>query len=174
MSEGLKTVRRIVTGHDAAGRSVVLEDGPATNLVPNPKRPDRGLINLWATTAQPSYNDPDPMAGPPHPLNPPAGGTVFRFFQVPPGGTPEELKAGFAAMGGAHNQVDTTRHASMHKTETVDYIVCLEGEIAMLLDAGEVVMRPHDVLIQRGTNHGWVNRGTETALMLAVLVDAKL
>src|SRR5436190_3716428 len=169
---GLAKVRRIVTGHNAAGRSVVIEDAAATNLVPNPKRPDRGLINLWATASGPRFDDSDPMKGPPHGLNPPKGGTVFRFFQVPPGGSPEELKAGFAAMGGAHNQVDTSRDASMHKTATVDYIVCLEGEIAMLLDEGEVVMRPHDVLIQRGTNHGWVNRGTKTALMLAVLIDA--
>jgi hypothetical protein len=156
---GLTPVRRIVTGHDEQGRAVVIEDGYAANLVPNPKRRDRGLINLWATGAQPSVDDPDPMAGPPHGLNPPEGGTVFRFFQVPPGGDAEELKAGFAAMHGAHNQVDTSRDPSMHKTATVDYIVCLEGEITMLLDIGEVTMRPHDVLIQRGTNHGWVNRG---------------
>ncbi|MDB5454250.1 MAG: Cupin 2 conserved barrel domain protein [Caulobacteraceae bacterium] len=170
---GLTPVRRIVTGHDGAGRSVVIEDAPATNLVRNPVRADRGLINLWATGAQAGCGDPDPMAGAPHGLNPPPGGTVFRFFQIPPGGDPEEVRAGFAAMQGAHNQVDTRRDPSMHRTSSVDYIVCLEGEIVMLLDEGEVTMRPHDVLIQRGTNHGWVNRGGETALMMAVLVDAK-
>jgi quercetin dioxygenase-like cupin family protein len=66
------------------------------------------------------------------------------------------------------------RHPSMHRTDTLDYIVLLQGEVTALLDIGEVTMRPFDVLIQRGTNHGWVNHGSEPALLVAVLIDAEL
>lgn len=61
----------------------------------------------------------------------------------------------------------------MHRTNTVDYIVLPNGEVTALMDIGEVTMNPFDVLIQRGTRHGWVNRGNEPALLLAVLVDAE-
>ena len=79
----------------------------------------------------------------------------------------------FEAAGAAHVRVDTKRHPSMHKTDSVDYIVLLKGDVTALLDVGEVQMKPFDVLIQRGTNHGWVNYGTEPALLVAVLVDAE-
>jgi len=152
--------RRIVTGHDAQGRSIVLSDEAPTNIVPNP----------------------DPMVGPPCPLPPPKGGTMFRFFQI----APEKNEAGlsaeernrrmgqmFQAAGAAHARVDTARHPSMHKTDSVDYIVLLKGQVTALLDVGEVRMKPFDVLIQRGTNHGWVNYGSEPALLVAVLVAAE-
>jgi quercetin dioxygenase-like cupin family protein len=61
----------------------------------------------------------------------------------------------------------------MHTTRTVDYIILLSGEVTMLLDKGEVHMKPLDVVIQRGTNHAWVNKGKEPALLVAVLVDAR-
>jgi quercetin dioxygenase-like cupin family protein len=62
----------------------------------------------------------------------------------------------------------------MHTTRTVDYIIVLSGRVTLLLDKGEVELRPFDVVVQRGTNHGWVNRGTEPAVMAAILIDAKL
>jgi quercetin dioxygenase-like cupin family protein len=61
----------------------------------------------------------------------------------------------------------------MHKTRTVDYVVLLAGEVTMLLDKGEVDLKPFDVVVQRGTNHAWVNKGKEPAILAAVLVDAK-
>ena len=67
---------------------------------------------------------------------------------------------------------DTTRHPGMHVTLTVDYIVLLSGEVTMLLDEDQVDLKPFDVVIQRGTNHAWVNYGTETAVLAAVLIDA--
>ena len=176
--------RRIVTGHDAQGRSIVISDEAPTNVVPNPADPDRGHINFWRTDSVPANNDAfiDPMAGPPCPLAPPKGGTMFRFFQI----APERNEAGlsdaernsrmgqmFAAADASHARVDTKRHPSMHKTDSVDYIVLLKGEVTALLDVGEVKMRPFDVLIQRGTNHGWVNYGEEPALLVAVLIDAE-
>ena len=176
--------RRIVTRHDAQGRSIVISDAAPTNIVPNPADPDRGHINFWRTESVPANNGAfvDPMAGPPCPLAPPTGGTMFRFFQI----APERNEAGlsdhernkrmgqmFEAAGAAQARVDTKRHPSMHKTDSVDYIVLLKGEVTALLDMGEVKMKPFDVLIQRGTNHGWVNYGREPALLVAVLIDAE-
>ena len=61
----------------------------------------------------------------------------------------------------------------MHKTRTVDYVILLSGEVTLLLDRGEVDLKPFDVVVQRGTNHAWVNKGKEPALIAAVLVDAR-
>jgi hypothetical protein len=87
--------RRIVTGHDAHGRSCIIEDAPPKNVVPNPNDPDRGHINFWRTARVPAGNAvyDDPMAGPPCPLAPPKGGTMFRFFQI----APEKNEAGLPA-----------------------------------------------------------------------------
>ena len=70
-------------------------------------------------------------------------------------------------------RTDTTRHPGMHKTRTIDYVVLLSGEVTMLLDKGEVDLKPFDVVVQRGTSHAWVNKGKEPALLAAVLIDAK-
>ena len=60
----------------------------------------------------------------------------------------------------------------MHKTSTTDYIILLAGRITLVLDRGEVDLQPFDVVVQRGYNHAWVNRGDENALLMAALVDA--
>ena len=62
----------------------------------------------------------------------------------------------------------------MHKTETIDYIVLLKGDVTLILDEEEVNLNPFDVVIQRGTNHAWVNNGTEPALLIAVLIDSNI
>ena len=107
---------------------------------------------------------------------------MFRFFQIAPekneaGVSPEErnrrMGKMFAAVQAEDARVDTKRHPSMHRTNSVDYIVLLSGEVTALFDIGEVTMKPFDVLIQRGTNHGWVNYGSEPALLVAVLIDAE-
>jgi quercetin dioxygenase-like cupin family protein len=166
---GLYRGRRIVTGHDEHGRSVVVSDAPPDNVVPNPSDPDRGHINFWKTEVSPANNGhyTDPMEGPPCPLPPPKGGTMFRFFQI----APEKNEAALSASE-RDARIAMGRHPSMHRTDSVDYIVLLKGEVTALLDVGEVAMKPFDVLIQRGTNHGWVNYGEEPALLVAVLVDA--
>ena len=64
-------------------------------------------------------------------------------------------------MGAEHALVDRARHPAMHKTETVDFIILLSGQITLLLDEADVPMKPFDVVIQRGTNHAWVNTGDE-------------
>ncbi len=173
--------RRVVTGHDERGRSVVASDGP-------PGNEGGSLIELWATSAMPADNsDPtDAAAARDVILEPDANGTVFRFFEVAPEAglaSVEERRrqseARLAAMSederaaAATLRPDVSRHPSMHRTRTVDYVVLLRGEVTMLLDEGEVELRPFDVVVQRGTNHAWVNHGEETALLAGVLVDAE-
>jgi len=68
---------------------------------------------------------------------------------------------------------DISRDPRMHKTKTIDYIVLLEGEISLLLDEGEMDLKPFDVVIQRGTNHAWINKSSKPALLVAVLIDAE-
>jgi mannose-6-phosphate isomerase-like protein (cupin superfamily) len=75
-------------------------------------------------------------------------------------------------MGAGHNRDANARHPGMHKTETVDYIVLLSGVVTLILDDSEVEMKPMDVVVQRGTNHSWANRGSEPAVLAGVLMDA--
>jgi quercetin dioxygenase-like cupin family protein len=76
-------------------------------------------------------------------------------------------------MEATHCRPDTKRHPGMHKIRTIDYVIILSGEVTLLLDKGEVDLKPFDVVVQRGTNHAWVNKGKEPVLIAAVLIDAK-
>lgn len=179
----LRPVRRIITGHDSEGRAVFLSDEVSTHLRPSPVNPNRGLTDLWRTNETPAMNDGTAdNAATQVVLTPPKNGSVFRFFQIPPDDadpnkTPEELQAdadaSFKAMGAEHNRDPNARHPNMHKTDSVDYIVLLEGEVTLILDEGEVDMKPLDVVVQRGTNHAWSNRGDTNAILAGVLIDAK-
>ncbi len=166
--------RRIVTGHDANGRSVVVSDAPSTDTMGS-------LINFWSIDSVPAgINAPDPsIPGSPMGLEPPPAGVKFRFFQIQPdkafeGLSREDLwemtRQRFVEMGAEHALVDRERHPAMHKTQTVDFIILLSGEITLLLDEADVPMKPFDVVVQRGTNHAWVNTGDEVATLVAVLV----
>src|SRR6202000_2084717 len=140
------------------------------------------LTELWKTESTPASNaGTRDNAADSDRLEPPRAATLFRYFQTPPESlrshlsTEERYKASadwFAEMNGGHLQPDTSRHPSMHKSKTTDYIILLAGEITLMLDDGEVDLKPLDCVVQRGTNHAWVNRGTEDALLMAVLVDA--
>ena len=172
-------MRRLITGHNAEGKSVITIDGPpARSLSEN----EGGLYELWNTDGN-EINTLDDIdrADSEVLLSPPVGGTKFRYFQInpTPEGVPADLieaatAAAFEKMGAAHHRVDTTRHPAMHKTKTIDYIILLKGDVTLLLDEEEVDLKPFDVVVQRGTNHAWVNNGSETALFIAVLIDSDL
>tara|TARA_X000000950_G_scaffold162031_1_gene198095 strand:+ start:156 stop:680 length:525 start_codon:yes stop_codon:yes gene_type:complete len=172
-------MRRIVTGHNEEGKSIITIDGPpARSLSEN----EGGLYELWNTDGK-EINTLDDIdrADSEVLLSPPDGGTKFRYFQInpTPEGMPADLikeatAAAFEKMGAAHHRVDTTRHPAMHKTKTIDYIILLKGDVTLLLDEEEVDLKPFDVVVQRGTNHAWVNNGSETALCIAVLIDSDL
>jgi mannose-6-phosphate isomerase-like protein (cupin superfamily) len=172
----MRDIRRIVTTDDANGKSGVLIDGIASRKI-------TVLTEMWITDETPAdHRDGIDHAERSDRLEPPAGGTLFRYFEIAPESEmahlsdEEKRKANaewFAAMKGAHLQPDTSRHPAMHRSHTTDYIMLLSGEITLLLDKEERTLKPFDCVIQRGTNHAWVNRGSEPALLMAVLVDDK-
>ena len=175
-------IRRVITGHDESGKAVVIEDGLAPAVRSNPLRPGHVSVDIWKTDAAPVVihrAEADPTGGPKQ-IHPPPRGTVFRISQIAPeteairNMAPEQSRAVFAAMGNESASTAGTqagRHPFMHRTESIDYAVVLSGEITMLLDDQDVVLREGDVVIQRGTNHAWSNRSGKPAMMLYVLID---
>src|SRR3954467_15784843 len=143
--------RRIVTGHDAAGKSVVLSDAPA------PKTLDIGTAafhEVWITSEMPArFAGPEPEpTDPPVRTPPPPSSVMVRFTEMAPGA-----------------------ESPMHRTETVDVGVVLEGETWLLLDDGsETRVGPGDAVVQRGTNHAWANRSDRPVRMLFVLIDGAI
>jgi quercetin dioxygenase-like cupin family protein len=151
MSTAPTPPRRIVTGHDASGRSVVLSDGP------NPKTLDIGTAafhEVWITDAMPvpiAAEEPETTDRPVR-VPPPANGVMVRYTEMAPGG-----------------------ESPMHRTETVDVGVVLEGETWLLLDDGsETLVGPGDAVVQRGTMHAWANRSDRPVRMLFVLIDGTI
>ena len=176
-------IRRVVTGHDASGKAVVLSDGPVPTVHSNPIRPGQLSFEVWKTNAMPVPIDaaqPEPTAGA-RSLQPPPNGTLFRISVVPPESeetrklTPEQARDLFRKSGAGEASTFGSggRHPMMHRTETVDYAVVLEGEITLLLDEGDVQLKAGDVVIQRGTSHAWSNRSGKNVKMLYVLIDGE-
>ncbi len=172
-------MRRIVTGHNDNGKSIVTIDGPPARSIGEDVG---GLFELWNTDGNAIIStDVIDRADDEIILSPPSRGTKFRYFQINPlpEGVPEDMLQEIAAdafekVGAAHHRVDTTKHPAMHKTETVDYIILLKGDVTLILDEEEVDLKPFDVVVQRGTNHAWTNNGTEPALLIAVLIDSDI
>ena len=172
-------MRRIVTGHNDNGKSIVTIDGPPARSIGEDVG---GLFELWNTDGNAIITtDVIDRADDEIILSPPSGGTKFRYFQINPlpEGVPEDMLQEIAAdafekVGAAHHRVDTSKHPAMHKTETVDYNILLKGDVTLILDEEEVDLKPFDVVVQRGTNHAWVNNGNEPALLIAVLIDSDI
>lgn len=171
-------LRRIVTEDGDDGRSYVLIDGAEAKRL---AVEEGGLAEIWTAALGPGLLDGvDRLSEEEVRLEPAAGAVKVRWFTVPvenEAATKEEREAqaafGFAACGATHARVDTTRHPMMHKTDTLDAIILIKGNVDLLLDNGEAKsLKPGDVVIQRATNHAWVNRGSETALLVAVLMNA--
>jgi quercetin dioxygenase-like cupin family protein len=152
MQTGYPPIRRVVTGHDAVQVAKALLDGPATNA----KHPQPGLVStmLWCTDGAPAAipigEQPEDMGARILGTAPPRNGTRFAVIDFPPGNQPH-----------------------MHRTETIDYVIVMEGEIEMDMDASSVKLKAGDIMIQRGTNHAWANRSGKRARVAFVLVDAQ-
>jgi mannose-6-phosphate isomerase-like protein (cupin superfamily) len=170
-----RPTRRVVTGHDASGRAVVLIDGVA----PNAKlRKATGLTStlLWVTDESPADNSGGAdSAERDIGVAPPPRGSIFRVVDFPPAAESGAVDnaAMLKEMGIARAAHSDPRHATMHRTRSIDYAVVVSGEIDMLLDDSEVHLEAGDVLVQRGTNHAWVNRGKESCRIAFVLIDAE-
>ncbi len=151
MPRQLPPTRRVVTGHDAKNVAKVLIDGIATN---DRGEPGRSRVLMWCTDSAPTDNaigeKIEDMGSRMLGTAPPPRGTRFTINDIPPG------------MPGV-----------MHRTETVDYCLVLAGEVDMEMDQSTIHLKAGDVVIQRGTNHSWINRGTEPARIAFVLIDAE-
>jgi mannose-6-phosphate isomerase-like protein (cupin superfamily) len=169
-------VRRVLTGHDAEGRSTIIADGQAPNVKEMASMPGLALTDLWETTRAPADNaGHSDAAARPVRLEPPKNGTLFRIVEFPPDSqwrNRADARAAFDSIGAGHAPDRSSADPMMHKTNTVDYIVVLKGEIHAVLDKGETLLKPGDVFIQRGTNHSWSVRGTEPCVIAVVLVNA--
>jgi quercetin dioxygenase-like cupin family protein len=145
-------IRRVVTGHDAGKVAKVLIDAPATNA----RKPDSGIVStlMWITDRNPADisvgETIEDMGARIVGTPPPANGTRFCVIDFPPG-----------------------NHPHMHRTETIDYVIVIDGEIEMDMDDSTVKLKAGDILIQRGTNHAWANRSSKPARVAFVLVDGQ-
>ena len=178
----LHPVRLVVTGHTADGHSTIITDGPSPNSWASQDVVGFGAIVPWLTTPPGISNEGNEDAAPADaavPMYPEVGGTVFRIASFPPDaryadGGAESL---FDDIGGEHARdaagaEDDSRHFWFHRTDSLDYAIVLEGEIWLLTDKDEALLRPGDVVIQRGTSHSWSNRTDRTCRMAFILLGA--
>lgn len=141
-------IRRIVTDHDENGRAVVRMDGLAPRAFATDEH--TGVAHLWATDTTPAdYLTTEDAGTRIRGTAPPVGGTAFAIVDLDPGSSVPPL----------------------HRTDTVDYVVCVLGEVDMHLDDSVVSLKAGDVMVQLGTNHAWVNRGTVPARLAFMMVD---
>ena len=175
-------IHRVVTGHDADGRAIVALNGALPTVVEIAAIPGTIFHEVWSTTGSPAPvdNGADPSLGPLM-LPPPKQGTRIRFVDIPPD-TAEFLAQGAAKMKDAFAQVGDEKastvkaespHPLMHRTESVDYGIVIEGQMTLVLDDSEVLLKTGSVVVQRGTNHAWANRSGKPCRMLFVLVDGE-
>jgi hypothetical protein len=169
-------VRRVLTGHDAEGKSMFLADGLAPNIKEMASMPGLALTDLWETKGAPARNDGGAdNADRPVRLEPPRNGTILRIVEFPPDSqwrNRADARTAFDSIGAGHAPDRHSADPMMHKTATVDYIIVLRGEIHAIMDKGETLLRAGDILVQRGTNHSWSVRGSEPCIIAAVLVNA--
>lgn len=178
-------IRRVVTGHDADGKAVILSDGPTPHVKTSPHRPGVVINNLWTTATMPvpTHGSTDPVTSAMK-LEPVANGMNFRIVEFPPEAdylesiSGEDARKAFDAMGAGHALEGQAEHAKprhpfMHKTSTLDYAIVLTGEVYLMLDEDEVLMKAGDVCVQRATNHVWSNRSDTICRIAFILIDGE-
>ena len=180
MTDFASIMRRVITGDDANGDSVVILDGPPSAINGEPNI--GGLFDIWHDAASGPL-DPKNTAdlGPERCVLSPAEGKVkVRWFVIPPAqpGVPREAlnaatRERFASFDAADHLTDQSKHPAMHKTSSIDVICLLQGEVDLILDNSRTRIKPGQIVIQRGTSHGWEAHGGP-ALLLAVLIDRGL
>ena len=141
-------VRRVVTGHDQNGRAIVAIDETTTNV--HSARPGASASVIWTTEKFPVDNSGNEDTSGRKVGTTLAGGTIFRVVEFSPG-----------------------VQGRNHRTDSIDYAVIISGEIDMEIDGDTVHLKAGDVLVQRGTIHNWINRGTAPCVIAFILIDAK-
>lgn len=171
--------RRIVTGHDAEGRSIIVSDGDAPVMVQADHAPSMGMAEVWRCEGLPPSNAGNADGALlPFSLAPPTDGVICRVVHFPPdqelNWSADDATAAFAQFGGASVMAnEETRHAAFHRTQTLDFAVVLDGEIWAMMDVGETLMTPGDILVQRGTRHAWANRSDRPCRVCFVAVSSQ-
>ena len=172
-------MRRVVTGHDPAGRSTVVSDGTAPRTHHFAGWP--GFISsvAWFTdpTIPVSRTGQEPSTG--ESVLPPPGGTCLIWLTLPPDATaaaPEFDRATYEDEQRRYSPglAETLESDGMHTTPTIDYIIVVEGEVWLLLDEEETRLQAGDVVVQNATRHGWSNRSDASAVLACVLVGTEL
>lgn len=178
----LPDIHRVVTGHDKDGKAIVSSNGALPTVVELTAIPGTVFHEVWATDSTPALvdNSADPTLGDLC-LPPPANGTRMRYVDIPPD-TEEFLSQGASKMDDAFSQIgdvdastvkQDSPHPLMHRTESVDYGIVISGEMTIVLDDSEVILKEGSVVVQRGTNHAWANRSGKVCRMLFILVDGQ-
>jgi mannose-6-phosphate isomerase-like protein (cupin superfamily) len=172
-----RPVRRIVTGHHPDGRSMVMINDDAPNTTEIKGWPGLWVTELWTTEEMPVDNKSTEDRGARKMRHDPGpGGTIFRIVEIPPesASAPIDARTAFEHLGSETKPraQDSAKHQSMHKTNSVDYLVVLSGEMTMLMEDSEIALKPGDCIVQRGTNHAWVNKSGKPCVLAAILIDA--
>ncbi len=173
----MRKPRRIVTGHNDQGRSVLINTDTLENF--NTLAP----VNVWSNMEVPAILDKTTETAERPSYFAPKNGAYFTMVRLDKP-TPEELanpdverkrlRDLFESIGAPECLTDQTRNAGMHRTPTIDYIVLLSGRLTLLLDEEEIDLEPFDCVVQRGTNHAWINKQDEPAILCAVMMGGVL
>jgi len=180
MTDFAAAMRRVITGDDVSGQSLVIVDGPPSAINGDPNV--GGLFDIWHDAASGRldpkvHSDLGPTR---NVLSPSSGNVKVRWFVIPPRptGVPVDVmnqmtRERFASFDAEHHLTDQSKHPAMHRTESIDVICLLQGEVDLILDKSVTRIKPGQIVIQRGTSHGWEAHGGP-ALLLAVLIDRPL
>jgi mannose-6-phosphate isomerase-like protein (cupin superfamily) len=172
LPDGVKPARRIVTIDREPGKSSLVADGPAPDILIDPARPGFASARLWVIDSTPAKIVTETLHLP-RKIEPPERGTLCRVDTYPPDSVWQgkvgaaEVAAYFHAAGSPHasTYAADAPHPYMQKTATLDFSFILEGEIVLVLDTEEVALKQGDMVVQRGTNHAWSNRSHAPCVM---------
>ncbi len=176
---GVKPARRVVTIDKEAGKSILVSDGPSPDVRTDPARPGYALARMWATDTAPAKIVCEALHLP-LTIQPPARGSVLNVVTVPPDANwkgkagAAEVKAFFAAQGAPEACTYSAQapHPYMQRTRTLDFCMVTQGELVLVLDTQEVVLKAGDIAIQQGANHAWSNRTSGPAVVAIASHDA--
>ncbi|MFW0793493.1 cupin domain-containing protein [Gordonia sp. CPCC 205515] len=163
------TARVVVSGTDAAGRSAVVADGPTQTWA---WRPDGSrVMDLWRTDMLPSSVDADnALTG--EVVDVPRGGLVVRMCTFAPNSDMDAVAYAAAIADVYGRQPENTGVPGMHRTDSVDVVTVVSGEVYAVLETAETLLRAGDCFVQRGTAHAWHNRSGQPATVVSTMVSA--
>jgi naringenin degradation protein FdeH len=175
-------IRRVVTGQNQQGRSVIVSDGPAPALAWE-GWPGRGVTYIWGNAQTPANNADlrSPEETGDIAILPAGSGVSFIVMHIPPESDLEKMSPELrkqvtipvARTFPNALELDTSKGYGMHGTDTMDWLILLSGELTLLVDEGEVTLKPFDTVIQGGANHGWINRGSVPAVIASTVIAAE-